>query len=197
MRKSSGRKPDKRSGGHKTEVGTVGPRERALTFLERLQSGGPNPVNAAEELDRLQPSLARMDAGDWLRDQVLELAEAWRETDLRGDRLEAWLALIGAFDLTEFGGDAAAKAESPALPPQLRIRACFVARRLLGTEAAEPLARVLGSMTDARVRQAAAEALGDLADPSLRPLFEALLDEELPRDLWNAVSAAAERLPTT
>src|SRR5688572_2340976 len=186
MRKGPGRKPDKRSGGHKTEA--VGPRERALTFLERLQTGGPKPVNAAEELDRLQPSLARMDAGDWLRDRVAELAEAWRETDLRGERLEAWLTLIGAFDLTEFGEDAAAKAENPGLPSPIRIRACFVTRRLLGGESAEPLARVLGSKTDARVRQAAAEALADLGDPSLRPLFDALLEEDLPRDLWNAVS---------
>jgi hypothetical protein len=194
VRKPGGPKPKKRAGGHKTEAGTVGPRERALTFLERLQSGGPNPVNAAEELDRLQPSLARLEAGDWTRERVAELAGAWRETELRGERLEAWLALIGAFSLTEFGEEAAAKAEDTALPPGLRVRACFVARRLLGAESAAPLARVLGSKTDPRVRQAAAEALGDLGDPGVMPLLEALLEEDLPRDLWNAVSAAAERL---
>ncbi len=194
MRKGAGRKAEKRGGSQKKEAGTIGPRERALSFLERLQSGGPKPINAAEELDRLQPSLARMDAGDWLRERVAELAEAWRETDLRGERLEAWLALVGAFDLTEFGDEAAEKAENTALPPATRIRACFVARRLLGVEAAGPLARILGSKTDARVRQAAAEALGDLGDRTVRPLLEALLDEDLPRDLWNAVSAAAERL---
>lgn len=194
MRKGAGRKPEKRSGTHKTEPGTVGPRDRALSFLERLQSGGPNPLNAAEELDRLQPSLARLEAGDWLTNRVAELVEAWRETDLRGDRLDAWLALIGAFGLSEYGEDAAARAEDPALPPAIRIRACFVARRLLGGEAAAPLARILGSKTDARVRQAAAEALGDLGDCSVRPLMEALLEEDLPRDLWNAVSAATERL---
>ena len=194
MRRGGPKKSNKRSGAHKAEAGTIGPRERASTFLERLQSGGPNPVNAAEELDRLQPSLARLEAGDWLKERVTELVDAWRETDLRGERLEAWLALIGAFDLVEFGDEAAAKAEDTAVPPHLRARACFVARRLLDADAAAPLARILGSNTDARVRQAAAEALGDLGDGSVRPLLEALLEEDLPRGLWNAVSAALERL---
>jgi HEAT repeat protein len=44
------------------------------------------------------------------------------------------------------------------------------------------------------VRAAAAEALAALGDRTAGPVLRALLEEDLPRGVWNAVSAAVDRL---
>lgn len=171
-----------------------GPAERAESFLLRLKSSGPNPVRAAEELDRLQARLGELGKLDDVRAQVAALCREWGDTSLRGERGQAWLVLVGAFDLKEFAPDTARIARDAGLPAPLRIGACRALPRLGGSEAAPALTSVVLTRTDPQVRAAAAEAIADLGDRSARPALEALLEEELPRGLWTAIGAAVARL---
>jgi hypothetical protein len=171
-----------------------GPEERAGSLLRRLETGGPNPVNAAEEIDRLQGRLERDGRLPWLREQVRELCDAWAAAPLRGDRAHAWLVLAGGFGFGDLAPRAASVAEDSGLPAPLRVRACRVLASLGGEEAVAALQAVLLSATDAQVRAAAADALAELGDRSVRPVLEALLEEDLPPAVWNSVTAALERL---
>lgn len=160
----------------------------------RLETAGPNPVQAAEELDRLQAALSRDGAAAPVAERVADLCAAWATPALRGERARAWLVLVGAFGLEEHAPLAAALAEDPGLPPALRVGACRVLGRLGGPAAAVTLPAVARSRSEAGVRVAAVEALMELRDPAHRPVLEALLEEDLPRPLWNAVAAALERV---
>jgi HEAT repeat protein len=177
--------------------GAGGPSVRADELLRRLETNGVNPVQAAEELDRLQPSLARAGADAEVRDRVADLCAAWAAdaaATLRGDRARAWLVLVGAFSFPEHAEEVASLARDSGLPARLRIQA-FRALAALDPAAASPvLQEVLLSPADPAVRAAAAEALVDTGDRTARPVLEALLDEDLPRSLWQAVSQAADRL---
>ena len=56
--------------------------ERAEELLQRLETGGQNPVQAAEELDRLQAALERSGALDHVRERIEALADAeWTNDD--------------------------------------------------------------------------------------------------------------------
>lgn len=171
-----------------------GPVERAHELLARLESGGPNPVNAAEELDRLQAGLGRHGELDSFREQVREFCAAWADTPLRGDQGHAWLVLVGGYGLKEQAPRAAALATDPGLPTPLRMRACRVLSSFGGEEAVDALQAVLLSSADPQLRATAAESLTDLGDASVRPVLEALLEEDLPRPVWTAVTAALNRL---
>jgi len=171
-----------------------GPLERAQGMLLRLETSGPNPVNAAEELDRLQGKLERDGELDPIRERVADLCDAWASTQLRGDRARAWLVLVGGFNLKEYLPDVAELARNTGLPAALRVPACHVLAHLGGEEATGALQEVLLARTDAQVRVAAAEALALLGDRSVRPVLEALLDEDLPQNVWSAVSHARDRL---
>lgn len=168
--------------------------ERARSLLLRLETSGPNPANAAEELDRLQGKLEREGMLEAFTEHVSDLCSAWAETPLRGERARAWLTLVGAFNRTEHTAGVAELAENTGLPAPLRGQACQVLSRLGGPEAATTLQRVLLSNTDAQVRTAAADGLAQLRDRSVRPTLEALLEEDLPRNVWNAVNEALDRL---
>jgi hypothetical protein len=172
---------------------------RVEELLARLEGGGPNPLQAAEELDRLQASAERAGTHTALRERVAALCDRWAAEpgSLRGDRARAWLTLAGAFDLKAHAEAAAELAAQTGLPAPVRAHACRVLPRLGGGVAAAALQSVLLSNTDAAVRGAAAEALGELGAPGTRPVLEALLEEDLPRPLWNAVSAALDRVPRT
>lgn len=172
-----------------------GPQERAESLLERLESRGTHLITAAEELDRLQGSLERLERREWLHERVAELCEAWSEVSLRGEPGQAWLTLVGAFDLKEHAPRVADLVEESGAPAALRMQACRVLARLGGPEATASLARVLAARSDAQVRVAAAEALGNLRDASIRPMLEELLDEDLPKPVWSAVSEALDRIP--
>jgi HEAT repeat protein len=171
-----------------------GPEERAQSLLLRLETSGPNPRNAAEELDRLQARLERDGRLEEVRDRVEALCSAWAAAPLRGERAQAWLTLVGAFDLKEHTPEAAHIGEDNGLPTPLRVQSCRVLARLGGDEARRALQSILESRSDAQVRAAAAEALADLGDRGVRPVLEVLLEEDLPRPVWNAVSAALDRL---
>ena len=178
--------------------GSGGPEGRAEALLSRLEAGGPQLLNAAEELDRHQPSLERAAALEPIRDRVRALCEGWADgsagSDLRGARLEAWLCLTGAFGLSEFAEACSAVVEDPAAPAAGRCRACEVLCRLDRAAALRTLERVLIARSDTRVREAAAQCLGELGDASVRPSLEALLEQDLPQSLWVAVDAARLRL---
>ncbi|MFN3648070.1 MAG: HEAT repeat domain-containing protein [Armatimonadota bacterium] len=195
MRRESarGNKPKKGKSAPATQPPQDAP-ERARDLLLRLETGGPNPVNAAEELDRLQGRLERDGTLELFREHVAELADAWSETALRGERGRAWLTLVGAYDLKEHTLLVANLALDPGLPGPLRSQACHVLARLGGETASGALQQVLLSGGDAQVRAASAESLGLLRDRSVRPVLETLLEEDLPRNVWNAVSEAADRL---
>jgi HEAT repeat protein len=96
--------------------------------------------------------------------------------------------------LKEHAGPAAEIAASPGAVPALRVQACRVLGQFGGEAATRALLSVLTSRADPPVRAAAAEALADLGDRAVRPVLEALLDEEVPRPVWTAVSAAVDRL---
>ncbi len=174
--------------------GPVSGVERAGTLLERLRSGGPNPVQAAEELDRLQAALQRQGELESVREDAADVAVSWLSEPLRGDRAHAWLVLVGGFGLEELAPQAAALAADSGLAVPLRARACRVLGALGGEEATAALQAVLLAPGDAQLRAHAAEALAEARDLSALPVLEALLEEDLPRSLWTAVSAALERL---
>ncbi len=164
-------------------------------MIARLEARETHLVTAAEELDRLQGTLERLGSLEGLRERVAELCDAWSDVSLRGDTGQAWLTLVGAFDLKEHDSRVVALAEEMGAPVALRAQACRVLARLGGEEAVLSLARVLQSRSDAQVRVAAAEGLASLRDPSVRPLLESLLEEDLPRPVWSAVSETVDRLP--
>jgi len=181
-----------RRGGELHEPRTA--EERARDLLLRLETSGPNPQNAAEELDRLQGKLERDGQLEDFRDRVAELAGAWSGNSLRGERGQAWLTLVGGFDLKENVGRVAEIVEDPGLPTALRVHACRVLPTLKGEVAVRALQGVLLSRTDAQVRVAAADGLALIGDRSVAPVLEVMLDEDLPRNVWSAVSAAFDRL---
>lgn len=170
------------------------PEERARNLILRLETDGPNPVQAAEELDRLQPALQRAERLDRITEQVADLCDAWTETSLRGDRGRAWLVLVGGFGLEEHVSQVADLVQDTGLPAVLRIAAARTLTRFRDDEAVQALLEVVLSRTDAQVRAAAAEALAVLGDRSVRPRLEPLLEEDLPRNVYQAVSAAVDRL---
>jgi hypothetical protein len=188
------RKPARRAGAGPPPPRERSAEERAATLLLRLETSGPNPVQAAEELDRLQGALRRAERLEPLRERVADLAAAWAQGPLRGERGRAWLTLVGAFGLSEHGESVARLAADPGLPAALRIPACRVLAQLRAPEAAGALLEVAGSRAEPAVRAAAVEGLMDLGDSSVRPTLQALLDQDLPRPLWVAVNAALDRL---
>ncbi len=171
---------------------TVG--ERARELLLRLETAAGNPVQTAEELDRMQGALERSGEREDMTERVRELCGAWSERALRGEHAQAWLVLVGGFDLKEHAERAAELAEDAALPPPLRERACRVLARLGGEGSVRALQCVLLSQAPPSLRAAAAEALAETGDRSVAPVLQSLLDEDLPRGVWNAVSEAADRL---
>lgn len=168
--------------------------ERARDLLLRLETSGPNPLNAAEELDRLQGKLERDGQLEDFRERVAELADAWSVSSLRGERAHAWLTLVGGFDLKEAVERVADLARDTGLHGALRIHACRVLPSLKGEVAVQALQTILLSRTDPQVRVAAADGLALLGDRSVAPVLEALLDEDLPKNVWSAVSGAFDRL---
>jgi HEAT repeat protein len=170
------------------------PEERARNLLLRLETDGPNPVQAAEELDRLQPALQRAGRVDRMREAVSDLVEAWSEHALRGDRARAWLVLVGSFGLAEHVEGVAELVEDAGLPAPLRMAGARALAGFKEATAVQALLRVTLSRGDAQVRAAAAEALAVIGDRAVRPQLEPLLDEDLPRGLWNTVSATVDRL---
>jgi hypothetical protein len=171
-----------------------GPEERARNLLLRLEADGVNPVQAAEELDRLQGALERAGKLQVLTEALQQLCDAWAEGNLRGDRGRAWLVLVGAFGFAEHVGRVGEIAWDSGLTPALRIPALRALARFKGEEAVRVLQAVLLSRSDAQVRATAAEGLADIGDRSVRPVLEELLEEELPRNVWNAVNGAVDRL---
>lgn len=168
--------------------------ERARDLLLRLETSGPKPVNAAEELDRLQGKLERDGLLDDFRERLAELADAWADSPLRGERAHAWLTLVGGFALREHLERVAELAEDPGLPTDIRIHACRVLPTFKSEAAVGALQAVLLSRSDPQIRVAAADGLALLGDRSVAPVLEALLEEDLPRPVWSAVSAAFDRL---
>lgn len=168
--------------------------ERARDLLLRLETSGPKLQNAAEELDRLQARLERDHLLDDFRDRIAELAEAWAGGPLRGDRAHAWLTLVGGFGLEAHAEDVAALARDTGLPTDVRVHAARVLPRFPGEAAVSALQEILLSRSDPQLRVAAAEGLADLGDRSVAPVLAALLEEDLPRNVWSAVSAALDRL---
>jgi len=175
--------------------GPVGPEQRVSELLLRLETSGPNPVQAAEEVDRMQAAVQRAGIQEEVLERVQALCDAWSEIPLRGDQAQAWIVLVGAFDLKEHTERVAELAKEFSLAPPLRERAIRVLARLGGEEALSALQGVLLSGNNpASVRVAAAETLATTGDRTLAPLLASLLDEELPRPVWNAVAEALERL---
>lgn len=192
MRRKSGPSKNARRGGELHEPRTA--EERARDLLLRLETSGPKPVNAAEELDRLQGKLERDGLLEDFRDRVEELAAAWADNSLRGERAHAWLTLVGGFDLKEHVERVAELAEDSGLATDVRVHACRVLPSLKGEEAVRALQGVLLSRSEPQIRIAAADGLALLADRSVAPVLEALLEEDLPRNVWSAVSAAFDRV---
>jgi hypothetical protein len=170
------------------------PSERVEELFDRIERG-VKPLPAAEELDRLQPALQRSALLDSVRDDVRDFClDALEESRLEGENLRAWLTLVGGFALVEHGDTVAGIMLRDGLHAPVRIHACRIAAAL-GGSALEALPAVLLSDTDTQVRRAAAETLGETASSTYRPVLEALLEEDLPAELWRAVSGALERLP--
>lgn len=192
MPRGKGRKPARARAGPRHAPESA--EERAESLLLRLETDGPKPLNAAEELDRLQAALERDERLEEVRERVADLCDARAGIPLRGEAGEVWLTLVGGFGLREHAGRVGELAADPGLTPALRIRACRTLPQLAGPGAADALACILRSRTDARVRAAAAEALAQLGDRSVRPQLEPLLEEELPLPVWQAVSEAVDRL---
>ncbi len=167
---------------------------RAEGLLERLRTDGPKPVTAAEELDRQQGALARDGSLEDIRERVQDLCEAWTARPLRGDIGRAWLTMVGGFRLTDLADQVALIAANPGNATLMRVQSCQVLAQLSADDAAEVLLAVVAATGDVQVRTAAAEALGEVGDPSVRPALKALLEEDLPRPLWSAISATVDRV---
>src|SRR6266542_3458885 len=88
----------------------AGPEERADELLARLEAGGPNLVKAAEELDRLQPSLERAGHHESVRESVAQLSASWAAGPIRGEAARAWLTLVGGYGVREHTARAGALA---------------------------------------------------------------------------------------
>jgi HEAT repeat protein len=168
--------------------------ERAEALLTRLETGAPNPRNAAEELDRLQGKMAEEGRHEEFSDRVEMLAHEWSTRRVRGETLQAWLVVVGAFGIEELVPDVEALAADPGQASPLRVHACRVLTGFPETEAASTLLEILESRSDPQVRTAAAEALAEIGTAALLPRLRALLDEDLPRAVWTAVSAAVDRV---
>jgi HEAT repeat protein len=80
------------------------------------------------------------------------------------------------------------------VPTDVRVHAARVLPRFPGEAAVSALQEILLSRSDPQLRVAAAEGLADLGDRSVAPVLAALLEEDLPRNVWSAVSAALDRL---
>ena len=173
---------------------TPGVEGRAQSLLLRLETDGVNLLQAAEELDRLQAALERAGKLEEVRERLDELCMAWSEGPLRGDRADAWLTLVGTLDLKEHAPRVAEMVSNAGLPAPLRIRALRTLPRVGGEDAAATLRSVLVARGDPQVRVAAAEALAELRHRPSRPVLEALLEEDLPRNVYTAVGAALDRL---
>lgn len=190
-RKQSKPKPGAKPGGaHEPRTGE----ERARDLLLRLETNGQKLQNAAEEIDRLQGRLERDGLLDAFRERVAELADAWSGGPLRGERAHAWLTLVGAFGLEEHAEAVAGLAADPGLPTAIRVHACRVLPRFPGEATVATFQQVLLSRSDPQVRAAAADGLAELRDRSTAPMLAALLEEELPKNVWAAVSAAHDRV---
>lgn len=173
----------------------MGPEQRVSELLLRLETSGPNPVQAAEEVDRMQAAVQRAGIAEEVLERVQSLCDAWSEIPLRGEQAQAWIVLVGAFDLKEHTERVAELAKEFSLPPPLRERAIRVLARLGGEEALSALQGVLLSGNNpASVRVAAAETLATTGERTLAPVLSSLLEEDLPRPVWNAVAEALERL---
>ena len=168
--------------------------DRAIELLVRLEQAGPAPQRAAEELDRQIAGLRETAIWPELELRIGALCDRWAETELRGDGARAWLTLVGALGLGEHEATAAVLLSDPAIEVGIRQQAARVLGVLRGPLAGSALAGVLRAPGDPRVRAAAAEALAQLRDRTWRPTLEALLEEDLPASVWNAVSATLERL---
>lgn len=188
------RPPKKKQSAKPDRPAERSPEERARNLLIRLETDGPNPVQAAEELDRLQPALERAGRLAPAREAVAELCDAWAEHSLRSDRGRAWLVLVGSFGLVEHVERVGEILQDTGMPTPLRMAAARALTGLRGPEAVEALLAVTLARGDTQVRTAAAEALALVGDRSLRPQLEPLLDEDLPGSLWNTVSATLDRL---
>lgn len=163
-------------------------------LLVRLEQGGPSPHRAAEELDRQAGRLRQTPRWPELEARVGALCDRWAAGDLRGERAQAWLTLVGAFGLGEQGVEVALLLKDPATPVSTRVLAARVLGQLRPGNAARDLLIVLSAAGEPRVRVAAAEALGEVRDGACRAHLEPLLEEDLPAPVWNAVAAALERL---
>jgi len=168
--------------------------ERARDLLVRLETNGPKLQNAAEEIDRLQGRLQRDGLLDEFRERVAELTDAWSGTPLRGDRAHAWLTLVGAFGIEAQADTVAALAADTGLPTAIRVHACRVLPRFPGDATTAVLQHVLLSRSDPQIRAAAADGLAEVRDRSTAPMLAALLQEDLPKNVWAAVSAAHDRV---
>jgi hypothetical protein len=190
-RKLSRPKPSAKPGGaHEPRTGE----ERARDLLLRLETNGLKLQNAAEEIDRLQGRLERDGLLEDFRERVAELADAWSAGQLRGDRAHAWLTLVGAFGLEEHADLVASLAADTGLPTAVRVHACRVLPRFPSSDTVATFQEVLLSRSDPQVRAAAADGLAELRDRSTAPMLAALLEEELPKNVWAAVSAAYDRV---
>lgn len=173
-----------------------GPRnqDRAVELLVRLEQSGPAPQRAAEELDRQIAGLHETTIWPELELRIGALCDRWAQTELRGDGARAWLTLVGALGLGEHAQTVAVLLSDPAVEVGIRQQAARVLGVLRGPLAGSALVSVLRAPGDPRVRAAAAEALAQLRDRTCRSTLEALLEEDLPASVWNAVSATLERL---
>ncbi|MCC2671951.1 MAG: hypothetical protein K0Q72_4422 [Armatimonadetes bacterium] len=191
MRKGTSRsKPTRGAGTHEPRTAE----QRGDDLLLRLETNGVKLQNAAEELDRLHARLARDGRAGDLRERVADLAMAWADTPLRGDRGQAWLTLVGAFQLDEHVEQVGGIAADSGLPTALRVHACRTLTGFRGEQVVSALQKTLLAPTDPQVRAAAADSLAVVGDRSVAPVLEALLEEDLPKTVWAAVSAARERL---
>lgn len=168
--------------------------ERAAELVLRLETASDHLQTAAEELDRIQARLRENEQLDPVRQRLADLCEAWKHLPLRGDRGHAWLTLVGAFDLKEHTQAVADLAGAVGLPAPLRAHACRILPRLGGDTARDALLAVVTARTEPQIRIPAAEALAELRDRTIRPQLEALLEDDLPRTVWTAVSATVDRL---
>ena len=188
------KRPSKPAGRGEIRNPQQGPMERAEALLTRLEAGAPNPRNAAEELDRLQARMTGEGRHEEFRDRVEMLAHGWSTRRVRGEPLHAWLVLVGAFRLEDLVPDVEALAADPGNPASLRVHACRVLTGFPDADVDSTLVEILESRSDPQVRTAAAESLAENKTKTHVPRLRALLDEDLPRAVWNAVSAAVARL---
>src|SRR5579862_6478174 len=122
--------------------------ERAQSLLLRLETGGPNLVRAAEELDRLQGVLAREERLEDIRERVSDLCEAWQENALRGEQARAWLVLAGGFGLRELEAAVVRLVRDAGQPAPLRSLSCEVLASFGSSTAGLALLEVAGKIGD-------------------------------------------------